>query len=166
MEKIVLCILDGVGLRKEIHGNAVKQAKLPVFNSLFKYPNCKLEASGINVGLPKGQMGNSEVGHSNMGAGRILYQPLELINSKIDSKEFENKIMDEALDNDIIHIMGLLSDGGIHSHIDHLFKLIDICIEKNKKENIKQFKERRNKLKKNNMKYKEKKKKKIKDNDN
>src|SRR5574344_585351 len=166
MEKIVLCILDGVGLRKEIHGNAVKQAKLPVFNSLFKYPNCKLEASGINVGLPKGQMGNSEVGHSNMGAGRILYQPLELINSKIDSKEFENKIMDEALDNDIIHIMGLLSDGGIHSHIDHLFKLIDICIEKNKKVYLHLFTDGRDTLTDSAMKYFDKLEEKIKDNDN
>ena len=86
---IVLTILDGYGLREEEHGNAVKLANNPTFNELWNtYPHTKLTASGQLVGLPKGQMGNSEVGHMNIGAGRIVYQPLELINKSIEDKEF------------------------------------------------------------------------------
>lgn len=139
MKKVLLCILDGVGLSKETYGNAVYQAKTPCIDKLLNtYPNSKLEASGELVGLPTGQMGNSEVGHMNIGAGRIVYQPLGLINSKIKDETFyENKILLDTLahvkeNNSNIHIMGLLSDGGIHSHINHFIALLELC----KKENI------------------------------
>ena len=136
---ILLCILDGVGYREETHGNAVKKANMKNFNYLLdKYPHSLLEASGPLVGLPEGQMGNSEVGHMNIGAGRIMYQPLELINSKIkDNSFYENEELLSTIkhakeNNSKLHICGLLSDGGIHSHINHLFALISLC----KKENI------------------------------
>lgn len=131
---IILTILDGYGLREETHGNAVKLADNKVFESLWeKYPHTKLEASGQLVGLPKGQMGNSEVGHMNIGAGRIVYQPLELINKSIEEGTFyENKELNSIIDHveansSSLHIMGLLSDGGVHSHINHLFAIIDLC---------------------------------------
>ena len=139
MKPVVLCILDGVGMRDEVHGNAVKQANMPNFNMLWeKYPHTLLEASGELVGLPKGQMGNSEVGHMNIGAGRIVYQPLQLINEKIKSGEFfsNEKFLDVInhvkRNNTKLHLCGLASDGGIHSHINHLFALLDLC----KKENV------------------------------
>ena len=131
---IVLAILDGYGLRKETHGNAVALAKNPVFTELWNnYPHTTLIASGQLVGLPKGQMGNSEVGHMNIGAGRIVYQPLEMINKAIEDKEFFNneeikKIMEHVKKNDSkLHLMGLVSDGGVHSHINHLLALLDMC---------------------------------------
>ena len=131
---VILTILDGYGLREEEHGNAVKLANNKVFNMLWeKYPHTQLEASGQQVGLPKGQMGNSEVGHMNIGAGRIVYQPLELINKSIEDKDFfENeellKVMNHTKKNNSkLHIMGLISDGGVHSHIDHLMAILDMC---------------------------------------
>ena len=131
---IVLAILDGYGLREEEHGNAVKLANNPVFNNLWNtYPHTQLTASGQLVGLPKGQMGNSEVGHMNIGAGRIVYQPLELINKSIEEKEFfQNEeiknVMRHVKENDSkLHLMGLVSDGGVHSHINHLLALLDMC---------------------------------------
>ena len=131
---IVLTILDGYGLREEEHGNAVKLANNPVFNELWeKYPHTQLIASGQLVGLPKGQMGNSEVGHMNIGAGRIVYQPLEQINKAIEDKEFfENEeiknVVHHVKKNDSkLHLMGLVSDGGVHSHINHLLALLDMC---------------------------------------
>ena len=133
---VILTILDGYGLREEEHGNAVKLANNKVFNMLWeKYPHTQLEASGQQVGLPKGQMGNSEVGHMNIGAGRIVYQPLELINKSIEDKDFfENeellKVMNHTKKNNSkLHIMGLISDGGVHSHIDHLMAILDMCKE-------------------------------------
>ena len=139
---LVLCILDGCGIREESLGNAFKNAKKPTYDYLMEnYPNTLLEASGKLVGLPSGQMGNSEVGHMNIGAGRIVYQPLELINHSIETKEFyenENilKIINHTKENNSkLHIMGLISDGGIHSHIDHLLALVDMC----KKENVKEI---------------------------
>jgi len=133
---LLLCILDGCGLREETKGNAFKNAKKETFDYLVKeYPHTILEASGQLVGLPKGQMGNSEVGHMNIGAGRIVYQPLELINHSIETKEFfQNehilKIINHSKENHSkLHIMGLISDGGIHSHINHLLALIDMCKE-------------------------------------
>lgn len=136
---IVLTILDGYGLREEEHGNAVKLANNPVFTELWeKYPHTTLTASGQLVGLPKGQMGNSEVGHMNIGAGRIVYQPLELINKAIDDKEFfRNEILKSVMSHvkeneSKLHIMGLISDGGVHSHVNHLMALLDMC----KMENI------------------------------
>lgn len=135
----VLCIMDGVGIRDTEYGNAVKIAKKPNLDYLIKnYPHSKLEASGELVGLPAGQMGNSEVGHTNIGAGRIVYQPLQLITNQIKNGEFfQNKNLLETIkhvkdNHSNLHICGLLSDGGIHSHINHLFGLIDLC----KKEGI------------------------------
>lgn len=137
MKKVLLTIMDGVGLRNNNHGNAFNQAKHPNLDYLMKnYPNSKLEASGELVGLPKGQMGNSEVGHMNIGAGRIVYQPLQLITKSIESGEILNnkninEVINHTKDNDSkLHIMGLLSDGGIHSHIDHLMGIIDMCQKK------------------------------------
>ena len=139
MKPVLLTILDGVGLNKSQKGNAFVNAKKPNFDDLWNnYPHTELIASGEEVGLPAGQMGNSEVGHLNIGAGRIVYQPLELINSKIKNSEFYSneellKVMNHVkTNNSKLHIFGLLSDGGIHSTINHLLALIDMC----KKENI------------------------------
>ena len=138
MKKIVLAILDGVGIRKEREYNAVKVANTPTLDYLFnEYPNTLLNASGEKVGLPDGQMGNSETGHLNIGAGRIVYQPLELINSKIKNGEFFSNekllnIIDYAKNNNKkIHLLGLISDGGIHSHIDHLKALLKMLKDNN-----------------------------------
>ena len=137
MKKVILCIMDGIGIRKEDHGNAVRVANTKNLDMLLeKYPHSLLEASGNMVGLPEGQMGNSEVGHTNIGAGRIVYQPLELISKKIESKEiYDNENINEVINhvkenNSRLHLLGLLSDGGVHSHIDHLFGLLDMCKEK------------------------------------
>lgn len=138
MKKVLLCILDGVGLSDRIEGNALYNANTPTIDKLMEnYPNSKLEASGELVGLPIGQMGNSEVGHMNIGAGRIVYQPLGLINSKIkdesfyENKELLNIINHVKTNNSKLHIMGLLSDGGIHSHINHIFALLELCKRNN-----------------------------------
>ena len=138
MNSLVLCILDGVGMRDEIKGNAFKQANKPNFDYLWNnFPHTLLEASGPQVGLPKDQMGTSEVGHMNIGAGRIVYQPLELINKKIEDKTFfENENILEVINhtknnNSKLHILGLISDGGIHSHINHLMAILDMCKQNN-----------------------------------
>ncbi len=135
---VILTILDGYGLRENRKGNAVIQADNKVFNMLLhKYPHTTLEASGKEVGLPKGQMGNSEVGHMNIGAGRIVYQPLERINQSIEDKSFfQNeeilKVISHVKENHSkLHLMGLISDGGVHSHINHLMALLDMCKENN-----------------------------------
>lgn len=135
---LVLCILDGCGLREEGYGNAFKNAKKPTFDYLWThYPHTTLEASGKLVGLPKGQMGNSEVGHMNIGAGRIVFQPQELINHAIETGElFANKNILEVIhhtkkNKSKLHMMGLISDGGIHSRIEHLLALIDMCVQEN-----------------------------------
>ena len=140
MKHLVLCILDGCGLREESDGNAFKNAYKPNLNFLLnKYPHSILEASGPAVGLPEGQMGTSEVGHMNLGAGRVALQPLEAINTSIASREFFNNqkiinVLNHVKDNNSnLHIMGLLSDGGIHSHINHLLALLDMCKENNVK---------------------------------
>ena len=134
MKKILLCIMDGIGITKEKKYNAVYNAKTPMLDKLWdNYPTCLLEASGEYVGLPKGQMGNSEVGHTNIGAGRIVYQSLELINSKIKDKsffsneEFLSVINHVKQNNSKLHLIGLLSDGGVHSHINHLFSLLELA---------------------------------------
>ena len=134
MKKVLLTILDGVGIRNNNHGNAFNNAHHPNFDYLFKnYPNSKLEASGIAVGLPNGQMGNSEVGHMNIGAGRVVLEPLTLIDKSILDKSFfsNEKILDVMNHakkyNSKLHLFGLLSDGGVHSHINHLFALLDMC---------------------------------------
>ncbi len=142
MKKIILTILDGYGLREQSFGNAIKQADNQFFTYLWnKYPHTKLVASGTEVGLPSGQMGNSEVGHMNIGAGRIVYQPLELINKSIEDKTFfQNKeilkVINHTKENQSkLHIMGLISDGGVHSHINHLLALLDMC-KQNKVETL------------------------------
>ncbi len=134
MKPLLLCILDGVGINKNIKGNAYKLANTPHLDELFKkYPNSKLEASGEKVGLPKGQMGNSEVGHSNIGAGRIVYQSIQYINEEIKNKNFnKNEKLLEMFDyikenNSKLHLMGLVSDGGVHSSLNHLQALINLC---------------------------------------
>jgi len=133
MKPIVLAILDGVGLREEEYGNAFKQANKPTLDYLWKeYPHSRLDASGKAVGLPEGQMGNSEVGHLNIGAGRIVYQPFEQINVSINDNSFyDNKVLLDVINhvkenNSKLHIMGLVSDGGVHSHIDHIKALLKL----------------------------------------
>ena len=139
---LVLCILDGCGIRKETDGNAFANANKPTLNMLFeKYPNSILEASGKSVGLPEGQMGTSEVGHMNLGSGRVAMQPLENITSQIENGEIlTNEKILEVINhvkenNSNLHLFGLLSDGGVHSHINHLFGLLDMC-KKNDLTNI------------------------------
>ena len=138
MKPVVLCILDGCGLREETDGNAFKNANTPTLDMLMnKYPHSILQASGPYVGLPEGQMGTSEVGHMNIGSGRIALQPLEAISSSIEDKSFfENKEIKKVLEhvknnNSNLHIFGLLSDGGVHSHINHLLALLDMCNKNN-----------------------------------
>lgn len=142
MKKVLLCIMDGIGITKDKKYNAVYNAKTPMLDKLWdNYPSCLLDASGELVGLPKGQMGNSEVGHTNIGAGRIVYQSLELINSKIKDKSFfQNEeflsVINHVKTNDSkLHLIGLLSDGGVHSHINHLFSLLEL-IKKEKLEKV------------------------------
>ena len=131
---VVLMILDGYGLNENAKGNAVVTGNTPVMDSLMKeYPFVKGYASGMSVGLPDGQMGNSEVGHLNMGAGRIVYQELTRITKAIqDGEFFENEGLMEAIDNakennSALHLFGLLSDGGVHSHNTHLYGLLELA---------------------------------------
>ncbi|MFC7321974.1 2,3-bisphosphoglycerate-independent phosphoglycerate mutase [Halobacillus campisalis] len=131
-----LIILDGYAIREEEKGNAVKQANTPNFDKYWnQFPHSQLQACGEAVGLPEGQMGNSEVGHLNIGAGRVVYQSLTRINLSIREKEFmENEelvnAVQHAKDNDkAFHIFGLLSDGGIHSHIEHMYALLQLAAD-------------------------------------
>jgi len=133
-KKVLLMILDGWGIAKNKAVSAIDNAKTPFVNSLYgKYAHSKLEASGLAVGLPVGQMGNSEVGHMNIGAGRVVYQDLVRVNKAIDEKELDkNPVLLEAFayakkNKKSVHYMGLVSDGGVHSHIDHLKGLITIA---------------------------------------
>lgn len=130
----VLMILDGYGLNDRVEGNAVKEANTPVMDQLMaECPYVKGLASGMAVGLPEGQMGNSEVGHLNMGAGRIVYQELTRITKEIqDGDFFKNEALLHAVKNakdngTALHLFGLLSDGGVHSHITHLFGLLELA---------------------------------------
>ncbi len=134
---VAIIILDGLGWRHEVMGNAVAQAKKPYFDHLLeKYPHSTLKASGLDVGLPEGQMGNSEVGHTNIGAGRIVYQSLTRIDKAIQDGDFQtNPVLSDAMESTIkyqsnLHLFGLLSDGGVHSHINHLISLIKTAKEK------------------------------------
>lgn len=131
---VMLIILDGWGIGKEYEGNAIYLANTPNYDRLIMdYPNTKLEASGLAVGLPEGQMGNSEVGHLNIGSGRIVYQELTNISKSIKEGNFFNKeeflqAIENAKKNDSkLHIMGLVSDGGVHSHNTHLYGLLELC---------------------------------------
>lgn len=133
-KKVLLMILDGWGIAKNPKVSAVDSAQTPYINSLYKkYPHSKLEASGLAVGLPAGQMGNSEVGHMNIGAGRVVYQDLVRVNKAVEDKELDgNPVLMEAIsyakkNNKPFHLIGLLSDGGVHSHIDHLKGLCTIA---------------------------------------
>lgn len=137
----MIIILDGIGVGKEYPGNAFYQAKTPVIDSLLEnYPNTEIIASGEGVGLPSGQMGNSEVGHLNIGAGRVVYQSLLKINNSIkDGSYKENQVirsnMLKAIEKDkAIHLLGLLSPGGVHSHEKHLYALIELAKELGSKE--------------------------------
>ena len=130
----VLMILDGYGLRDEKKGNGIAEANTPVMDKLMaEYPFVKGNASGLAVGLPDGQMGNSEVGHMNMGAGRIIYQELTKITKAIDDGDFfENKALLAACENakkngTALHLMGLVSDGGVHSHITHIYGILELA---------------------------------------
>ncbi|RGI30908.1 2,3-bisphosphoglycerate-independent phosphoglycerate mutase [Melissococcus sp. OM08-11BH] len=143
MEKapVAIIILDGYGKRDEVTGNAVAQANTPNFDRYWNnYPHNTLKASGLDVGLPDGQMGNSEVGHTNIGAGRIVYQSLTRIDKAIEDKEFQTNValnngIQHALDNDsALHLFGLLSDGGVHSHQNHLYALLKMAKDSGVKE--------------------------------
>ena len=127
-------ILDGYGLNSHHDGNAVYEAKTPVMDKLMKEcPFVEGQASGMAVGLPDGQMGNSEVGHLNMGAGRIVYQELTRITKEIqDGTFFENKALLDAVNNckkndSALHMFGLVSDGGVHSHNTHIYGLLELA---------------------------------------
>ncbi|MCI8283835.1 MAG: 2,3-bisphosphoglycerate-independent phosphoglycerate mutase [Firmicutes bacterium] len=133
----VLTILDGFGIGKTDAGNAIAAASTPNLDAIIKkYPHTSIGASGLSVGLPDGQMGNSEVGHLNIGAGRIIYQDFTRITKSInDGDFFENPIITEAINHTVkngsaLHLMGLLSDGGVHSHISHLLAFIDMAKKK------------------------------------
>ncbi len=132
---LMLCIMDGFGsAEKEPFGNAILSAKTPNLDELFNNnPHVNIGASGMDVGLPDGQMGNSEVGHTNIGAGRIVYQELTRISKAIkDGDFFENDVLNAAIDNAVknnksLHLVGLLSDGGVHSHNEHLYGLLQLA---------------------------------------
>ena len=132
-----LIIMDGFGLAPAADDNAVSMANTPVLDKLFReYAHTTLSASGLDVGLPAGQMGNSEVGHTNIGGGRVVFQDLPRISRAIEDGSFfkneaYNKAMDDCLKNDSsLHLYGLLSDGGVHSHIEHLFALLQMAKDK------------------------------------
>lgn len=134
---VALVILDGFGISDNVEGNAVKAAHKPNYDRYFNnYPHGELGASGLSVGLPEGQMGNSEVGHLNIGAGRVVYQQLTRITKSIEDGDFaENEALQKAVNNakennSSLHLMGLLSDGGVHSHINHLKGLLKLAKEK------------------------------------
>ena len=134
---VMLMILDGFGINEKEEGNAIKMANIPNIERILKqYPNTILHTSGLDVGLPEGQMGNSEVGHTNIGAGRIVYQELTRITKSIEDgdffsiPEFVTAIENCKKNHTKLHIMGLLSDGGVHSHQRHLFALLELAKRK------------------------------------
>ena len=138
VKKVILIIMDGWGLGKKKESDAIQNANVPFVSSLYeKYPNATLVTCGEAVGLPAGQMGNSEVGHLNLGAGRVVYQELERINVAIKRGSFQKNetllgSLDYAKDNNrSLHLMGLVSNGGVHSHINHLKAITTLCKEKN-----------------------------------
>src|SRR5271166_1559135 len=131
---IVLTVLDGWGYRAETKGNAIAQARKPNYDRLLKeFPNTLIHTSGPFVGLPEGQMGNSEVGHMNMGAGRIVHMDITRVDQLIASGEFfRQPLLLEAMERGRarqLHLIGLLSDGGVHSHIEHLYALLRMARE-------------------------------------
>src|SRR6266849_5080531 len=137
---IVLTVLDGWGFRAESKGNAIALARKPAYDVLLKkFPNTLIHTSGPFVGLPEGQMGNSEVGHLNIGAGRIVHMDITRIDLLITNKQFQNvPLFQQAMERGRqrqLHLMGLLSDGGVHSHINHLFALLEMA-KQQKVENV------------------------------
>ncbi len=135
---LILMILDGFGISNKTENNAISKANTPNLDKLFKEnPYTQLGASGMDVGLPDGQMGNSEVGHTNIGAGRVVYQELTRITKAINDGEFfNNNELNKAIDNAVqnkssLHLIGLLSDGGVHSHNSHLYALLELCKRRN-----------------------------------
>ena len=135
---VSLIILDGFGFSPAEKGNAVKAAKTPNIDKYFaQYPHNLIKCSGMDVGLPNGQMGNSEVGHTNIGAGRVVYQELTRITKAIEDGDFfTNEALVEAVENckknnSALHLMGLMSDGGVHSHNTHLYALLELAKRNN-----------------------------------
>src|SRR6202044_919342 len=135
-KQAVLIVLDGWGWREDKKDNAIAVAKTPTFNRLWKeYPHALLEASGLAVGLPEGQMGNSEVGHTNIGAGRVVYQDLVRINLACERGELSSieplraACDSAAADGRALHLAGLCSDGGVHSSLLHLYALVDLAVQ-------------------------------------
>src|SRR6202008_4657754 len=133
-KKVILIIMDGWGLGKVASSDAIQHAKVPFIQSLYStYPNTTLITCGEAVGLPEGQMGNSEVGHLNLGAGRIVYQELQRINVAIRDGSFAknenllNAIRLAKKNQKNLHLIGLVSNGGVHSHINHVKAIIDVC---------------------------------------
>ena len=138
---VMLAILDGYGIAPSSNGNAISVANTKTMDYLMEnYPNTILGASGEDVGLPDGQMGNSEVGHMNIGAGRVVYQSLTRVNIAVRNKELDkvpaiDNAINKAIANDgKVHIMGLCSDGGVHSHNDHIIYLLEACVARGVKE--------------------------------
>lgn len=136
-QPLLLCIMDGYGKNEKKHGNAIADAKTPNLDKIFsENPLTYIAASGMDVGLPDGQMGNSEVGHTNIGAGRVVYQELTRITKSVkDGDFFENEALIGAVDNAIknnsaLHLIGLMSDGGVHSHNTHLWALLELAKKK------------------------------------
>jgi len=141
-KKVILMILDGWGITQDPKVSAIYNAKTPFINSLYeKYPNAELRTDGEHVGLPEGQMGNSEVGHMNLGAGRIVYQNLARINKAVKEKTLgQEKVLLDTFNyakenNKNVHLLGLVSNGGIHAHINHLKGILDVANE-NKVDNV------------------------------
>ena len=133
-KKVILVIMDGWGLGKVKAADAIQNANVPFVSSLYsKYPNSTLVTCGEQVGLPDGQMGNSEVGHLNLGAGRIVYQELQRINVAIREGEFaKNEVLLSSIryaktNGKPLHLLGLVSDGGVHSHGTHIKAICDVC---------------------------------------
>jgi 2,3-bisphosphoglycerate-independent phosphoglycerate mutase len=135
--KVILIIMDGWGLGQVKSSDAIQNSNVPFVQSLYtKYPNTTLTTCGEAVGLPEGQMGNSEVGHLNLGAGRVVYQELQRINVAIregllqQNKELLATIFYALEQKKPLHLIGLISDGGVHSHINHVKAILDLCKEK------------------------------------
>ena len=130
---VMLVIMDGFGIRENTYGNAIAAAKKPNLDRIFaKYPHTLIQASGEAVGLPEGQMGNSEVGHMNIGAGRVVFQSLTRVNiavrdNTLDKMPAIHEAIEHAKKNhSALHVMGLMSDGGVHSHINHIIYLMKL----------------------------------------
>ena len=136
MKPVLLCILDGFGYSEDKFGNAIAAAQTPNLDKMYSdYPNTLINASGLAVGLPDGQMGNSEVGHTNIGAGRVVYQELTRITKSIKDGDFYKNdelcsVMESVTGEKSLHLIGLLSDGGVHSHIEHLYGLLEMAKQK------------------------------------